>query len=265
MYPTYQQRSKIVDPWASSLQNELRVPCTAQYQNLDDPYPVSTCSAPSTPGTFDSTTYGDVISMPSNDYFQPDEIFQLDQPIRNYNGTTTVPCTNGMSPESSRSLLDLDSIQRTYETTKVDTTWMTDIKYESCDDTSSLTSTSSQFDEAYYNFQQQQQQHQPQPQQAYYSSGSSYDSRNNFFDHCENVSSGGTSYSVYNTESHDMEFNGKNENYTNYTNCNQWNNGGHHQEFFDQQSYGMPQEFSSLELASASVYSHQHQLTYASA
>lgn len=271
----YQTRSKTNESsW--TLQNDRMQ--YSQYQMLDDPYPVSASicsnSAPSSPdtNTFDTNAYSDMLGMPSSDYFQPDEIFQLDQPIRNYGNVC--PTFNGMSPTSGRSsapttLLDLDSIQqRTFETKHESAAWITDVKYESCDETSSLTSTSSQFDEAYYTFQQH--------NHAQYYPGTYNDSRHNtssnnqFFDHCENVSGAN-----YHSNSY-SNFNGKIDNYSNYGSYpassynQQWNQQQQpQQEFVDIQSYGMTTEFSSIQLASSEVHQYnsssgQHQLTYAS-
>lgn len=105
-----------------------------------------------------STTSSSYI-QPSGDYFHPEEIFQLDQPIRStYNSYSPhminepTIISNSRSPSTS-TLLDMESgtIQKN-NSNLMNKAWINDVKYESCDDTSSLTSTSSQFDEAYYTF-----------------------------------------------------------------------------------------------------------------
>lgn len=143
--------------------------------------------------------------QPSGDYFHPEEIFQLDQPIRStYNSysphTINEPTimTNSRSPSSTSStLLDMESgtIQKN-NSNLMNKAWINDVKYESCDDTSSLTSTSSQFDEAYYTFQTNNNNNYLDSNQ--YGNGGDYMNvtktecavafeQNQFFDHCENI------------------------------------------------------------------------------
>lgn len=83
-----------------------------------------------------------------NDFLQPEEIFQLDQPIRtNYN-------SDSIQSKSPSTLLDLES--GTIHKNNFDNTNICynseSYKYESsCDDTNSLTSGSSLFDDFYQN------------------------------------------------------------------------------------------------------------------
>lgn len=146
-----------------------------------------------------STAQSNVMtSMPFGDHFHPEEIFQLDQPIRpNHNNPISNPTGNNLMPSlaTSRSpstLLDLESgtIQKNHSNS-LNKLLISDIKYESCDDTSSLTSTSSIFEESFY-------MHQPYynaDENSYHfgayemgkdTNGSIY-IQNQFFDHCENI------------------------------------------------------------------------------
>ncbi|KAJ6649254.1 Transcription factor glial cells missing [Pseudolycoriella hygida] len=139
--------------------------------------------------------------LPSGDYFHPEEIFQLDQPIRSaYNSYSPhmmnepTLTSNSRSPSAS-TLLDMESgtIQKN-NSNLMNKAWINDVKYESCDDTSSLTSTSSQFDEAYYTFQTNNNNYLDSNQ--YGNSdymnvtkmecGMAFE-QNQFFDHCENI------------------------------------------------------------------------------
>lgn len=151
------------------------------------------------------------------DFIRPEDIFQLDQPIRHHHQSNSYAgstYSNGMSPSSaSRSppatFLDLESgtIAPTfnqYPTTNFNSSsaqknWTANscVKYESCDDTtSSLTSISQEFDETYLAFQQM---HQPSScptivdatssivdQSTYFPAQSDYQ----FFNHCESVATG---------------------------------------------------------------------------
>lgn len=140
--------------------------------------------------------YTDAIGMPNNEFFQPEEIFMIDQPIRTAYSTDMSPSSSsGRSP----TLLDLESgtIQRnnsgyqqqTSNSATIKSWTPVDIKYESCDDTSSLTSTSSQFDEAYYNFQQHTG---TSAADAFYGEVDTGYAQNQFFDHCESVAAAGS-------------------------------------------------------------------------
>lgn len=140
--------------------------------------------------------YTDAMGMPNNEFFEPEEIFMTDQPIRTAYSTDMSPASSsGRSP----TLLDLESgtIQRnnggyqqlTSNSAAIKSWTPIDIKYESCDDTSSLTSTSSQFDEAYYNFQQQTG---TNTADAFYGELDTGYVQNQFFDHCESVAATGS-------------------------------------------------------------------------
>ncbi len=143
--------------------------------------------------------------LPAGDYFHPEEIFQLDQPIRStYNSYSPhminepTLISNSRSPSAS-TLLDMESgtIQKNNNSNLMNKAWINDVKYESCDDTSSLTSTSSQFDEAYYTFQTNNNNYLDSNQ---YGNSTDYNmngvtkmecaipfEQNQFFDHCENI------------------------------------------------------------------------------
>lgn len=139
--------------------------------------------------------------LPSGDYFHPEEIFQLDQPIRSaYNSYSPhmnnepTFISNSRSPSAS-TLLDMESgtIQKN-NSNLMNKAWINDVKYESCDDTSSLTSTSSQFDEAYYTFQTNNNNYLDSNQygNSEYMNVTKMEcavafEQNQFFDHCENI------------------------------------------------------------------------------
>lgn len=136
------------------------------------------------------------MGMPNNEFFQPEEIFMIDQPIRTTYSTDMSPSSSsGRSP----TLLDLESgtihrnnsgYQQQASNSSAIKSWTPiDIKYESCDDTSSLTSTSSQFDEAYYNFQQQTG---TGTTDTFYGEMDTGYIQNQFFDHCESVAAAGS-------------------------------------------------------------------------
>lgn len=174
-------------------------------------YPNATASMPHQQYDSYSTTSSSSSSSylpPSGDYFHPEEIFQLDQPIRcaSYNSysphTINEPTllANSRSPSAS-TLLDMESgtIQKN-NSNLMNKAWINDVKYESCDDTSSLTSTSSQFDEAYYTFQSNNNNNNYLDSNHHQYGNGDYMNvmtkmecnavafeQNQFFDHCENI------------------------------------------------------------------------------
>lgn len=142
--------------------------------------------------------------------FHPEEIFQLDQPIRSnynpYSSNFTLNSDNNIASNLSTTtttisrspsmLLDLESgtIQENYSNV-LNKAWTADIKYESCDDTSSLTSTSSLFEEAFFTFQNDHNTPTDNNSGQYlYGDTSAYGLikepayvSNQFFDHCEDI------------------------------------------------------------------------------
>lgn len=181
-------------------------------------------------------------SLPSGDYFHPEEIFQLDQPIRStYNSYSPhnminepTLISNSRSPSTS-TLLDMESgtIQKN-NSNIMNKAWINDVKYESCDDTSSLTSTSSQFDEAYYTFQTNNNNYLDSNQYG----NSEYNmnvtkmecavafEQNQFFDHCENIAGDQTLTTATHMQQYYYNENQKTEdyNYQSTNNLNEINN-----------------------------------------
>lgn len=188
-----------------------------QYQPMEDQFAgyspasyasSSTSQSMSPCSSIENSYTQDVISqmLPSStEYFHPEEIFQLDQPINrsannyqiNRSSNVYTDQTQHTSSRSHPTILDLESgtIQKRHSSPMAavahQKTWINDVKYESCDDTSSLTSTSSLFDEAYYTFQNN------TDTSSYNINTGSYEMPKEsngfqFFDHCENVAAAGS-------------------------------------------------------------------------
>lgn len=188
-----------------------------------------------------STTQS-VSATPNNIFatnnFHPEEIFQLDQPIRtNYNPyastfnansdnyITSNLSTTTTTSRSPSMLLDLESgtIQENYSNI-LNKAWTADIKYESCDDTSSLTSTSSLFEEAFFTFQNDH--NTPTDNnngQCLYADTSAYGLikepayvSNQFFDHCEDIAEENNRHSLIDFPCYYNQTNNNNKDQTSY-------------------------------------------------
>lgn len=190
------QHAAIDDEFSYSITYPPNASSMPNNQQLDNYSTTSSSCSPSS-----SSSY----LQPSGDYFHPEEIFQLDQPIRSaYNSYSPhmmhepTLISNSRSPSSTSTLLDMESgtIQKN-NSNLMNKAWQNDVKYESCDDTSSLTSsTSSQFDEAYYTFHTNNNNYLDSNQygngdymkmECATSAAAQPFEQNQFFDHCENI------------------------------------------------------------------------------
>lgn len=91
----------------------------------------------------------------SQTYFDPNEIFQLNNPIKNSSvfGQTSPQTIKSVSPQT---VLDLESGTIHHQTSNAIHNQRTyEYKYDSCDDSASLISSSSIFDDGYYSVQGQ--------------------------------------------------------------------------------------------------------------